>query len=228
MEAWSGGRLGAARSRTLLPRLGLGNDILDLLAHQACDPLDPSGAVCDHSLDDLLGTPLGRLGARRGAVAAAHVDAEPLLPPLVRREEEREPLLLEELSPRLPELPLRLDELPLRLDELPLRLDELPLRLDEPLGLRDGEPALEEVPLRTPRTAPRATPPTTSPALSAPATPRTAPRRSVSRVRGENTAAVAAATNADSVLNTSSSAKGPAPYWGSVVRYPDGVRAQTA
>jgi hypothetical protein len=149
------------------------------------------------------------------------VDAEPLLPAPVRREEEREPLRLEERLPRLDELPLRLDEPPLRLDELPPRLDELPLRLDEPpprldeppprldepLALRDREPALEDVPLRTPRTAPRATPPTTSPALIAPATPRTAPRRSVSRVRGENTAAVAAATNADSVLNTSSSAK---------------------
>jgi hypothetical protein len=142
------------------------------------------------------------------------VDAEPLLPAPVRREEEREPLRLDELlprleepPPRLEEPPPRLEEPPPRLEEPPPRLEEPPLRLDELLALRDREPALEDVPLRTPRTAPRATPPTTSPALSAPATPRTAPRRSVSRVRGENTAAVAAATNADSVLNTSSSPK---------------------
>jgi glycosyltransferase involved in cell wall biosynthesis len=57
---------------------------------------------------------------------------------------------------------------------------------------------------RTPRTTPRAAPVTMSPIFSAPATPRTAPRRIVSRVFGEKTAAVAAATTADSVLIRSS------------------------
>lgn len=75
-----------------------------------------------------------------------------------------------------------------------------------PLRDRELPPPLEPVWLRTPRAAPRATPAATSPAFSAPVTPRTAPRRRVSRVRGEKTAAVAAATNADSVLNRSSSA----------------------
>ena len=120
------------------------------------------------------------------------MEDELLFPP-PRRDDEREPLLLEEPLPRLAELLPRLAE------PLP-RLAELP-------PLLDREPPPEPVPLRTPRTAPRATPPTASPAFRAPVTPSTAPRLIVSRVRGEKTAAVAAATNADSVLNKSSSAK---------------------
>jgi hypothetical protein len=105
------------------------------------------------------------------------------LAPLDRRDGERAPLPEDELFPLLPAL-----------------------EVDRP-PLRDLDPLLPElVWFRTPRAAPRATPATTSPAFSAPVTPRTAPRRSVSRVRGENTAAVAAATNADWVLNKSSSA----------------------
>jgi hypothetical protein len=143
-----------------------------------------------HALHDLLGA---LLGCTRAVAAHDEEDDEdppllplpPLLLPPLRREE-REPELREEPEERELELERRLRE---RVVE---REPELVVAFSWP---------------RMPRVAPRAAPTATSPTFSAPATPSTAPRRSVSRVRGENTAAVIPVTKADSLLIKSSSPK---------------------
>jgi hypothetical protein len=95
-----------------------------------------------------------------------------------------------------------------RLERDPLELD----RLERSLLAVERAVVFRPLPLdrafsspRTPRTTPRPAATTTSPVFSPAATPWTAPRRSASRVRGEKTAAVSAATKAVSPLITSSS-----------------------